>query len=366
MRIVIFAPADSMVDMTLRKLVGPELAKRGLDVGLAQSLEGAYLKEVDVLIATTLTLNVLRRIKSAYPNLITVVADPKLLTKQEIQLVKLADLSLVGSREHEAQVLKHGGSVATMYWRPQLGVLSEPQTAVKENAGKLRLFYHGSRAHLESFSRTSLHEIELLAAKYDIVLEAHYSKQKLGQWSPPRWVRNLEIQHWDWKEPIVWERLSASDIGVVPNLLPARTWTPLVQRRTRFNTWMNPMVMRRDDYLLRFKVTSNPGRLLPYAHFGKPVIADFFPSSADLVRDGIDGFVPLNNAQWRSGLETLITSESARRGMGLSFQKRFASIGAIEVLVDRFLAKLKLRGPERGVDPGPCLIETDDQEVRRY
>jgi hypothetical protein len=355
MRIAIVAPADSMVDMTLRKLVGPELAKRGLDVGLVRNLEGANLNEVDVLVATTLTKKALQGIKSAYPNLITVVADPKLLTKQEIELVKLADFSLVGSREHEAQVVKYGGSVATMYWRPQLGVLEESPTTFKGNCGKLRLFYHGSRAHLESFSRTSLHEIELLAAKYDIVLEAHYSKRRLGQWKPPRWVRNLEIEHWDWKEPIVWERLSGSDIGIVPNLLPARTWRPLVQRRTRFNSWMNPMVMRRDDYLLRFKVTSNPGRLLPYAHFGKPVIADFFPSSADFVRDGIDGFVPLNNAQWRSGLQTLISSESARRSMGLSFQKRFASIGNTEILVDRFLTKLASIGREKGLDPVPWL-----------
>lgn len=327
---IISANLDSMVDTTLRKSLKPELERLGHIVSEHKAPREIDLMQANVLISRKISVGELSRIKRRHPTLVVVIADPKVLTRNEIEAVILADLCLVGSREHEAQIAKLGGRPVRFSWRPPLAGYPRYADASKNEGKKFRLFYHGNRAHLESLTRTALREIESLAKKYPLVLEAHYSKSQTGKWRVPPWVRNLEIEHCDWREPHVWQRLQSSDIGLVPNALPARTIFPLIQRRTRLNSWMNSMILRRDDYLLRFKATSNPGRILPFAYFGKPIVSDFFPSSAEIVRDGLDGFLPLNSKQWHTSLESLINDRKLRQRMGMSLKSRCEELFSVE------------------------------------
>lgn len=340
MHYIISANLDSMVDTTLRQSLKPELERLGHIVSEHKAPGDSDLMQANVLISRKISVGELLRIKRRHPALIVVIADPKVLTRNEVKGAILADLCLVGSREHQAQIAKLGGRSVRFTWRPQLEGYPISADAGRNEGKKFRLFYHGNRAHLESLTRTALREIDSLAKNYPLVLEAHYSMSHTGKWRVPPWVRNLEIEHCDWREPHVWQRLKLSDIGIVPNALPARTFSPLIQRRTRLNSWMNSMILRRDDYLLRFKATSNPGRILPFAHFGKPIVSDFFPSSAEIVRDGLDGFLPLNSTQWHTSLDILINDGNLRQRMGMSLKSRCEEFFSVEEETARFVKEI--------------------------
>ena len=337
-----------MVDMTLRDSLRPELERIGHEVDCRTSTAGIDLNVFDVFITPRISYRDLAEMKRHFPTLICVLADPKVLTREQMALAVLADFCLVGSFEHAARVTMLGGTPLRFHWRPNLENVGKFSATEESGSRKIRLFYHGNRVHLDSMAATVLREIDSLAQSHSIVLEAHYSRKKVGPWKVPRWARNLEVEHWDWEEPVVWQRLAVSDIGVVPNMLPATSFRPIVQRSTKFNSWMNPMLLRRDDYLLRFKVTSNPGRIIPFAHFGKPVVSDFFPSSAELVRDGIDGYLALNAKQWRDGLERLILDRRLRQKMGESLRSRFESKVSVGKDVARLLSHLDRKTTESG------------------
>lgn len=341
MRFLISAVADSMVDMTLRNLLRPELERMGHEVAEHGSLEGIDLRAFDVLISPRIRYRELAQMKRRFPGLVFVLADPKVQTRDQLASSVLADFCLVGSFEHEARVTMLGGTALRFHWRPNLDSFRPVPPSEQSESKRVRLFYHGNRAHLESLSATALAAIDSLAKTHSIVLEAHYSKRRAGPWRVPRWVRNLEVEHWDWEEPTVWQRLALSDIGIVPAALPASPIRPVVERRTRLNAWMNPMALRRDDYLLRFKVTANPGRIIPFGHFAKPVVSDFFPSSAELLRDGVDGFLALNSEQWRRGLEKLILDKGLRQRMGESLKNRCESLSHVKNDASRLLRALE-------------------------
>ena len=207
MRFLILASSDSMVDITLRNSLRPELERIGHEVDCRNSTAGIDLNVFDVFITPRISYRDLAEMKRHFPTLLCVLADPKVLTREHIALAVLADFCLVGSFEHEARVTMLGGTPLRFHWRPNLDVVEQFSATEESGSRKVRLFYHGNRAHLDSMAATVLREIDSLARSHPIVLEAHYSRKKVGLWKVPRWARNLEVEHWDWEEPVVWERL---------------------------------------------------------------------------------------------------------------------------------------------------------------
>ena len=94
-----------------------------------------------------------------------------------------------------------------------------------------------------------------------------------------------------------------------------------------------------DDYLIRFKMPSNPGRIVVFGKLGIPVIADFYPSALQYLKGDI-GYVAHSAAGWEYCLEQLITSSKKRQTMGNSLQQLVRNKFDFEVQNKKFLSFL--------------------------
>ena len=53
-----------------------------------------------------------------------------------------------------------------------------------------------------------------------------------------------------------------------------------------------------DDYIIRFKMPSNPGRMIVFWKLGIPVVADFLPSHFQFIKEGVNGLLASSSAGW--------------------------------------------------------------------
>ena len=209
-----------------------------------------------------------------------------------------------------------------------------PQLPAASSAGRTRdarepikLLYHGNRVHLETFPETALAGLDDLAGDMPLELNLHYSISKIGRWRPAVKLKNLRLHHHEWDEPAVWNALRNSDIGLVPNLIPReRRWTMTNWAEYSRIRSLNKFGKRADDYQLRFKVTSNAGRIYPFGYYGVPVVADYYPSSASLIRDGLDGYLVLHPLQWADRVRALAEDSVKRASLGSNLRIRIHEV----------------------------------------
>jgi hypothetical protein len=320
---VFFTRTDSTVASTLEKTVSRAFREAGFETEICRNMEAVRVSGPSLIIAERLSKAELEIFRNLGPKMLICLADPKLSTREQIAIAKTVDFCLVGSIEHQAQADLHGiFDTFLIYWVPELEGIDAAPSGLGSTA--ITLFYHGNRAHLEAFGEMILPKIDELASRHELVLEAHYRISRTGRWRPATRLRNLEIQQVEWSEPNVWESLRDCDIGIVPNLTPSKNTIG-----TAFSAKLNNPVVRlnkygyrKDDSKLRFKMSSNPGRIYPFGYFSKPVVADFYPSSGALIEDGVHGFLPLNPTQWTLCLERLIEDRNLRLQMAQALKNR--------------------------------------------
>ena len=93
--------------------------------------------------------------------------------------------------------------------------------------------------------------------------------------------KNLKTRHIQWHENVYNEELSNVDVGIIPTSMPLNTKS---SRIVRVNSFFNDTD---DDYIIRFKMPSNPGRMIVFWKLGIPVVADFLPSHFQFIREGL-------------------------------------------------------------------------------
>jgi hypothetical protein len=119
--------------------------------------------------------------------------------------------------------------------------------------------------------------------------------------------------------PTVVEAIRGVDVGIVPNLLPIRGRERALRATASLSPWL---VYEPFDHLLRLKASSNPGRLYPFARLGVPVVADFTPSLAQFVLDGVSGYLAATPEGWFRALERLAASAELRTTMAAALRAR--------------------------------------------
>ncbi len=98
------------------------------------------------------------------------------------------------------------------------------------------------------------------------------------------------------------------------------------------------------DYLLRYKCTSNFGRCFVFAQLGIPVVADMFPSAAQVIRQGHNGFLACGAASWHRALSLLAESPELRQRMADNMLQTYRERFAVDVLnrgLVRFIRELQ-------------------------
>jgi hypothetical protein len=128
--------------------------------------------------------------------------------------------------------------------------------------------------------------MEALDSIYGIQFWAIYNIKKLGMWNN-NLPKKCPVKHIQWQPNL--RVLKYCDIGVVPSLKP--TW--------KLN----------NDYVSRYKYSNNPGRIWVFSQLGIPVIADFTPSSCQIIKDGHNGLLVGTKEGWVRAIKMLFDVE---------------------------------------------------------
>lgn len=293
------------------------LASRLREIGVDATLNdwGAYERyDVAIFLGYDHELEAARR---ANPSIRVGLSDPKQSRQEWIDAARTADFLLVSSVEQREAFLRLNRNVFVLYMFP----LIEARERVHAAAEPLLVGYHGNRVHLESMRGGLQLALEELGRRRPTELVAVYDVAGKGQASaaclPDPSV--VQTRHVQWSPEALVGELSRVDVGVVPNLLPLRDVRGALRRTALHEPWL---AYEPFDHLVRFKASSNPNRLYPFARLGVPVVADLTPSFAQFVLDGVSGLLAHSPRGWFEALERLASSPALRTSLATELRSR--------------------------------------------
>jgi glycosyltransferase involved in cell wall biosynthesis len=233
----------------------------------------------------------------------------------------------------------------------------------KEHVQKKPLIigYHGNKIHLASTKPHVVPALEALSEQYPLELWVIYDVHSLGEMSEALCdPQKVPTRYFQWESSVYKEVLSQTDIGIVPNLIPLKNETLAKECAEPFS----PLIPSHPnaDYLLRFKKTTNAGRIYAFSQLGIPVVAGMSPSASQAIQHGISGYLALGAAGWYQGLKQLVASAELRAQMGSRLYADFQRDVAANVL-NRRLVEFIQRLPPSPVKPPPSFAEDEYKTV---
>lgn len=267
--------------------------------------------------------------RAANPGIKIGVIDPRPSSKNQ---PVGADFILANGIEMKDWYIKYSPNICIYYIYPVLPII---KAKASEQSKKIVIGYHGNKVHLDAMHPRVTKALDMLAETYDVEFWAIYDIERLGQWKNEFTASSkVEIQHTQWDEKNYIEYLSKANIGIVPDLIPfTATW--------RFSFKKNKFNEHETDYLLRFKATSNPGRIAVFAQLGIPVVADMFPSAVQLIEDGVNGFISYSTEAWYFALKKLADDAVLRHRLGENLQSKFQKTMSPMVLNNKLIEFLR-------------------------
>lgn len=273
------------------------------------------------------------------PSILTGVVEPR--AGQNNRFLNV-DFLVVNSIEAKDFFSEFGSEIVVYYTYPMVpGKLECP---IKKKG--IVLGFHGNVHHLESMHPRITRAIAELARETPVELWAMYDVAKYGKWL--RWTRKdvgfpvVHIQH---TEENYARYIAHADVGLVPQLAPVSENKALRyligSHDGRFNE-------RSDNYILRFKETTNIGRHLVFAQYGIPVVSDMTPSACAFIDDEKNSFMAFHTAGWYRALRALTIKRELRVSMGHGLKEKFENCASHEVLNAKLASFLLDRVRERG------------------
>lgn len=254
--------------------------------------------------------------KKINPNIITGVMDPKLTLKRQREEASLADFVLVSSLEQRDILYAYNKNVVIYFMFPF--VPPQEKVHVSKTNEPIKIAYHGNKLHLHCM-KTLSEALDLLSEKYNIEFRPIYNIKKLGVWKLNR-PKKCTVVDMQWNESSFYNDLHDCDIGVVPSMIPVPETRAKIFTRTFISYIWNRIGYFRDDYILRFKYSTNPGRLYVFSQLGVPVVADFVPSHVQMIQDGISGRLVYSKESWYQAIEEMILDAKKRTTYSTNLQ----------------------------------------------
>lgn len=241
--------------------------------------------------------------KRKYPNLKIGLIDPR--GSHVVRFLKYIDFLIVDSLEMKDFFAGYQLPIFQYYEYPNIENRAKKHTE-KE---KIIIGYHGNIVHLAGMYPHVTRALELLGEEYKIELWAMYNMENLGKctFGLPN---NIPIKHIQWSEENYYDYLSEADIGIVPNLMPIKNINRIKKKAQVCRSFFNDSL---DDYFIRFKMPSNPGRFIVFGKLGIPVVADFCPSALQFIQDEHNGMLACSAGGWYVALRKLIVSANLRQ-----------------------------------------------------
>jgi len=285
------------------------------------------LAEYDIALLMTYDHIHAKSIKEKFPNLKLGILDPRGSSVYDSALC--SDFLIIDSIEMEDFWRVSRKPLFRYIEYPDIPLIKKTHN-IKE---KITVGYHGNQIHLECMTHNVTPALMALGEEHNLeLLIMHNGPPPSGNesWYP----KNISVRHVPWSMENYTKELSKSDIGIVPNnMIHDNSVKHLTSTNNSFN-------YSDDDYSLRFKMPSNPGRFVIFGKMGIPVVADFYPSALQLLQNGT-GFVAHNPAGWRHCLQELISSHELRQNMGDSLQNMVKAHYNFKTQNEKFLDFLR-------------------------
>ena len=251
------------------------------------------------------------------------IIHPSDLNLKLLRKLKKSDFFITGSIEEQDYYYQYNKNVFLL---PQIENI-KIKNKLHRKKDKIKIGYHGNLEHLEEMEGACSYALERLSKKYDLDLTAIYD-QSLGQWKKGR-PKNINIVEYNWTsiEDLI-SNLEDVDIGIVPctnnffldnKKKQSNIFTYLIRK---FTGGYNK---RHNDYIIRFKNTSNAGRANVFHQLGIPVVAGFWPSNFHIIENRKYGFLAHSENGWYNSLEKLINSFQLRQNIADNVTKEFVS-----------------------------------------
>ena len=264
------------------------------------------LRQYDIMLVMTYDHQVVKQIKDLSPKTKVGLIDPR--NFKVLDSAKECDFLIVDSIEMEDYWAKLKKPIHRYVEYPSFNSISKSH----QNNSVTRIGYHGNQIHLKSMSKAVTPALENLGNTHKLELVVVYNGPPptgKEEWYP----KNVKVTHVPWSPDVYKKTLSQCDIGISPNRMPFEEEEPFSHDRP------NEYNYSPDDYILRFKMPTNPGRIIVFGKLGIPVVADFYPSAFQTLNND-RGFVCHSSSAWEKSLKSLIENTDLRRIMSKKLQ----------------------------------------------
>tara|TARA_B100000212_G_C27357629_1_gene526601 strand:- start:546 stop:1601 length:1056 start_codon:yes stop_codon:yes gene_type:complete len=208
-----------------------------------------------------------------------------------------------------------------------------------KNKETLVLGYHGNCIHIVGLMQRIYKElINYSNSNNQKIILKIMSNKKIFKRHFPIWyfnnIRNSEnndnfkIDFFDYDPTFMSEFMSDIDIGICPQLAPLKKniFTKIISSR------LKKFFQAKNQYIiLRYKETSNIGRLAIFSQFKIPVISDPCPSSCSIIGMNEAGLIALSEKQWIKSIDYL-KNNKLKSKMGFDLNKRVNDLYSDSVL----------------------------------
>ncbi|MBN1450067.1 MAG: hypothetical protein JW963_03555 [Anaerolineales bacterium] len=203
--------------------------------------------------------------------------------------------------------------------------------------------YHGNKVHLMACMPHVSLALEALSAEYEIEFWAIYDIEKLGKIVFPLFNPDkVKVRYFQWTEDVYERIISQVDIGIVPSLIPMKNEMLAKKQVAPFSPLLQP---HETDCLLRFKNTTNAGRIYVFSQLGIPVVAGMSPSAAQAIRHNVNGYLAYSTGGWYRALKSLAESAQLRSQMGRALYEDFHATASPNILNENLVYFIRALTP---------------------
>lgn len=270
--------------------------------------------------------------KTINPSIITGVIEPRAYQKNTFEYV---DFIVANSLESKDFFSKYNKDIILYYSYPE--VPAKLDCPIEKN--RLILGYHGNPTHLDAMFPRITQAIATMHKEFPIEFWVMYNIKKEGKWQ--RSVRQnlvFPIIHIQYSDENYARYMAHADIGIIPQFIPVRENRVL---RRLVGSLSGSYGERSDNYLLRFKETTNIGRHLVFAQYKIPIVSDMSPSACSFIEDEFNSYVAYSSSGWYRALKKLAKNPELRKTMGQRLYEKYRQTAAIKLLNQRLIAYIK-------------------------
>ena len=231
-------------------------------------------------------------------------------------------------------------------------MLADWQLKKHAKKNKIIIGYHGNKIHLMSMFPNITQALDMLSLEYSVEFHAIYNIKQLGEWRLGL-PENIIVKHIQLDDNYI-DYIDKFDIGIVPATLPFFKKKSILKSSIFFRHLLN---CHSDDYLFRFKLTTNSGRIILFALRGIPVVSDMFPSAIELLQHGKNGYLAASSSGWYNALRDL-TSPDKRNKVSVNLKENLFNIVDYDIQNKKFCIFLD----ELSINPNKSIINFNERK----